>query len=181
MVIPLHLAPMRRYHKNCIELCHPSMQERHCQNKVSLAESHQDAKGLGQPPCKGSLMDGAASTWRRNGFGGTQSRSPLPQWAGHWEDGAGLFTGVQGSRTRDGGHKLIWKSSDWREKEKVRAEQQWNRLPQDVEHSPSLETQLGKAQSNQVWPLHWPCLGQRCDRGPPEILQDLLCCQSKDR
>ena len=52
----------------------PLPQERHCQTGVGPAEGHQDAQGLEHQPCKGSLRDGAASAWRREGFGGTSEQ-----------------------------------------------------------------------------------------------------------
>jgi len=76
VMILLHLAAVRRHLPNCI-ISSSSLGERHCQIRASPVEGHQDAQGLEHQPCKGSLRDGAAPAWRREGFAGTSEQSAL--------------------------------------------------------------------------------------------------------
>lgn len=78
----------------------------YCQTGASPAEAHQVAQGLEHLSCEGTLSDGAASAWRKEGFGGTseQPSSTYDLHVGKMEPGSWQPDG--NLRVRDSGHTL---------------------------------------------------------------------------
>ena len=77
MMIPLNSSHLRPHLDTVSSGLGSPVLERHCQTGARPVKAHQDAQGLEHLPCEGSLRDGAASVWRREGFGGT-SEQPSP-------------------------------------------------------------------------------------------------------
>lgn len=73
----LHLALLRPYLDAASSGLCSQIKEGHCKTSVSPAEAHWEVWGLEHLSSEGSMRDGTASAWRREGFGGTSEQPSL--------------------------------------------------------------------------------------------------------